>query len=384
MKKYEGEDINNRTSENLTLVTSYYELNNFEKRPKGRNRENYYKWAELIFGLDKNIVFFVGEEQDNLHIWKKRQQYGFLNKTLIIFKKFQDIPFFNLKDEIKEYIEENTPNNITEKETNYFAITTWSKIFFMDEILKKNPFNTDYFGWIDFGIYHVTKNNIPDDLENILVPNTDKIKILERIWTTKNEMKDHKEYAKMLRCKMGGGFWISEKSYMLEFVFLFKKYLFYLLSERLIIQEEGIFGMIYHYNKNLFSTYLGNYYNIFENVKEYRSFDFIMLYNLDYCAENESYEHAFNICLILFEKFLDQMDKEEIFHVYDQFTLISFYIDKEKGKHGLNEWFKLIKNDYEYYNMFQENKDRILDNIIHFDDNEIYEKFKSLIKIIEK
>ena len=91
-----------------------------------------------------------------------------------------------------------------------------------------------------------------------------------------------------------------------------------------------------------------------------------------------------HICLILFEKFLDQMDKEEIFHVYDQFTLISFYIDKEKGKHGLNEWFKLIKNDYEYYNMFQENKDRILDNIIHFDDNEIYEKFKSLIKIIEK
>jgi len=46
----------------LTLITAYYDLTEYEDRPEGKDRNNYMKWAEFLFKLDSNIVFFVSEK----------------------------------------------------------------------------------------------------------------------------------------------------------------------------------------------------------------------------------------------------------------------------------------------------------------------------------
>src|SRR3989304_6729497 len=142
------------TSNNITLVTAYYDLTEFEERPEGKDKKNYLMWAEYLFMLNINIVFFVAKEIAP-YITSKRKYYGLLEKTLVIIKEFNEMPFYNLRNDIEKYIKEHPIKNRTIKDTKNYIPLTWSKVFFVEEVLRLNPFNTDFFGWIDFGIYNV-------------------------------------------------------------------------------------------------------------------------------------------------------------------------------------------------------------------------------------
>jgi len=352
----------------ITFVTAYYDLCKYEKRPPDRTRENYYKWSEFILNLNKKIIFFVGEEQDFEYILDKRKQKNYLDKTIIIIKKFEEIPLVSINKELSEYLKESPPVNKTDKETSYFALMTWSKIFFMEEVIKLNPYKTEYFGWIDFGIHHVTCNNIPNDINNLLIPLTPKIRILERIWTTELEMKDIVDYAKKLRCKMAGGLWIAKEEYMILFIKYFKKYLYKLLSKRLVVQEEGIFGIIYHKHKDIFDTFLGNYYNIFENYKKIEKYDFIMLFNLEYCRDHDSFEHGFNLCNILLNHYNLLSDWAK-YKIMNELSILGFYYNKKLTGDLFFKWIEYIKTDSDpnVKKIIKDNSSNILYNIKFYD-----------------
>src|SRR5438309_9102317 len=89
----------------LTLVTAFYDLNKYEKRPLEKTKNNYLIWAEFLFKLDINLVFFISGE-DYLYIWKKRKAYNLLHKTMIIRREFDELKFYNMRDELAVYKKE--------------------------------------------------------------------------------------------------------------------------------------------------------------------------------------------------------------------------------------------------------------------------------------
>ena len=63
----------------ITLITAYYDLNKYEKRPSDRTKKNYLLWGEFVLKLNVNIIFFVSNDTAN-YIKQKRKQYGLLNE----------------------------------------------------------------------------------------------------------------------------------------------------------------------------------------------------------------------------------------------------------------------------------------------------------------
>ncbi len=115
----------------LTLVTAFYDLNKYEKRPPEKTKENYMRWAEFLLKLDINLVFFVSNDEYS-YIWKKRRDYNLLHKTLIIRREFNELKFYNVRDELAQYKRERPIlNSLPNKDSPNYIILTWNKIFFV-------------------------------------------------------------------------------------------------------------------------------------------------------------------------------------------------------------------------------------------------------------
>lgn len=152
----------NTTARDLTLVTAFYDLSKYEKRNIEKSIDNYFMWAEFLFALDINLVIFIPSEY-NQRVISARKKYNLLGKTLIILKEFENLAHIDNLGQLEQYFNETNvllDNTVVKaRYTTKYAIINWNKLYFLEEIVKLNPFKTNYFGWIDFGIYYSTRNS---------------------------------------------------------------------------------------------------------------------------------------------------------------------------------------------------------------------------------
>jgi Bacterial protein of unknown function (HtrL_YibB) len=355
----------------ITFVTAFYDLSKYESRPVGKNKEDYFKHAELLFKLDKYIIFFVEDVENFDKIMYERNKHNRLNKTIVIIRPLNKLRFMDIYDDINSYLKENTPINKTPKETTLYAIITWNKMYFIEEIIKKNPFETSHFGWIDFGIYHVTKNYMPENIDFCLIPISDKIRILERVAISKKEVDDLRIYGKKIRSDIAAGLWVGGKNILIDFITLFKNYLYYFLSEKLVVQEEGIFALINYRNPTLFDLYYGDYSSLFINYDKIRKYHYMILYNILYCNSNNMSQHALHLCEYVLFNLYNQLPDEQKFTLLDSLFVSSFYANKEKAYNYVLIWIKEMENNRTILTQTNKNKTRILDNMQFLENHEV-------------
>ena len=92
-------------------------------------------------------------------------------------------------------------------------------------MLNLNPFKTDFFGWIDFGIYNVCVDDLhyldryKDDHSAIFIQdiNRRRIKILELRSVLKEEVENIYTYCSLFRWKIAGGLWTGHSYYVKMF-----------------------------------------------------------------------------------------------------------------------------------------------------------------------
>lgn len=356
----------------ITFVTAYVDLNKYEQRENAneRNREKYFEWADFLFKLDKNIIFYVETEKDQFEILENRREYNLLHKTLVVRKDITDIPYYNQRYEIHDMLTNYFPENGSSKETGLYCIFTLSKIYFMEQSIKLNFFNTNYFAWIDFGLSHLLYDRIPKNINEYLTPVTEKIRMMERFWTTKEECSNIKYFGKIIRCKVAGGFWIGSVGYLKQFISLFKKYLHMSLSEEVVLNDEGVSALVYYHHPELFDNYIGEYYSILCNYRNIIKYDPVMLDNLKLCVDTQEYEHGLYIGKILYNMF-NQLDFGEKCEVYDYLIICSYYQDKTESQQYLESFLNFVedKKNFEY---LKQNADRIFENLIFYDNKEKY------------
>lgn len=366
----------------ITLVTAFYDLNKYEKRPSDRNRSNYLEWAEFLFKLKINIVFFV-EEDDKNYIIYKRMTYGNEDRTKVISRNLLELPWNGNNRDIEIYLKEHPIKNGTkDKDSNMYLSLTWNKTYFVDEIIDDNPFNSEYFGWIDFGIYHVVKNKMPlqEINEDFFIPENDKIKVMELRCVTENEIKDINRYTSYFRWKIAGGLWVGHKSYLRKFTRAFKSQLYRLLSMRIAAHEETIFSIIYYFNRELFDPYYGDYWDILANYKKTRFVNRIFD-NIILSKNSGSYNNVETIGLKLLNDCYNELTPLRKFTLFDELTSCTFYIDIERSNMYVEMWLEKLEEDREHLEVLRRNKERIRNNLYFYDNKEkLLEKLDRLLE----
>lgn len=156
---------------NVTIVTAFFDINR-EKNGDGRKLNDYLEWIKTTLQFNCNL--FIVTENKFINFMKDNRPTEYMNKTHIIEDTLQNSSYYKYIDKIKEILNNENykkqiehPNRVECKLPEY-NIIQYSKFGWLQEAIRINPFNSDYFFWMDIGIsrffYNINiKNPYPSD-----------------------------------------------------------------------------------------------------------------------------------------------------------------------------------------------------------------------------
>lgn len=161
-----------------TVVTALYNLHKYHNKSLDPN--TLIERINVVLELPVYLVIFTEKEFVEI-INSKRKNYGFSNITLIVEKKFEDLPKYTYLSQVDANREVYWPSR-DERTSSYSHLLTCSKFDFMLEIIDLNPFHTSKFSWLDslLGINNkmrICENYSKDIFLNVLNNITDKFHI---------------------------------------------------------------------------------------------------------------------------------------------------------------------------------------------------------------
>jgi len=154
---------------NLTIVTGLWNIG----RP-GRDFSHYIEHFKMFLDIPQNLFIYIPAEYEYL-VWEKRTR----ENTYVRITELEDVknlysPFWDKTQQIRtnpDWLNQagwlsGSPQAVLE----YYNPIVQSKMFMLNDASIWNPFDTEYFFWLDAGITntvphtHITENNILDKL----------------------------------------------------------------------------------------------------------------------------------------------------------------------------------------------------------------------------
>ena len=226
----------------------------------------YLKKSLRTLVIDCPLIIYCEEEY--AHIFKEiRKLFNLEHLTSIITIKLEDLFFYKYKTNLLRG---------EDLETNYNKnahIVMMNKFKFLLDSIKKNPFNTTHFGWIDVNLLEKTFNNsinyldidIYDKIMHICKNPRDKftIEVINQ-WTPEMYSNLNSFYSKY-QWIVAGCFFTMENN-------IGKIVLEKLINKAIDISlkgfgsgEESFFSFIIDENTELFNLYVGDYQDTIHN-----------------------------------------------------------------------------------------------------------------------
>jgi len=272
----------------ITLVTGIWDLKRDSAQP-GWNRSfdhytNHFK--NLLTELkDFNLVIFVDPSLEDF-VWQHREKH---NTRVYHHKKDQFkenfFPFFDrvqqIRNDPKWYNQAGWLKDSTQGSLEYYNPMVMSKMFLLHNAKLFNPFNSEYFYWIDGGISNTLSLgyfNNPTVIENIIRLSSELLFICFPYETQSEihgfDIAGMRKYAKSetVNRVARGGFFGGHKDSISEANNLYYSLLTGSLSEGYMGTEESIFTIMTYLDPDKYRFRMiednGLIYKFFEDLKE--------------------------------------------------------------------------------------------------------------------
>ena len=216
-----------------------------------RNIEKYIDYGKKLCNININKVIFIEE-----HIFD----------TYFINEKYPLTTFiFTSKEQL--YLYKYTGNYLTNfnklfsdnpsKDTIEYMYVQCSKTEWVRMAIEINPYNTDQFVWVDFGIYHIMNN---DEELFILIINDLNNKSYENIRIASSSCYNIETIYTHIQWFFLGGIFGGHKDKLIQFADLMKeKCIDIITNGKIIIWEVNIWFLIFLENYELFDRYIADH-----------------------------------------------------------------------------------------------------------------------------
>lgn len=136
----------------VTLVTALYDIRR-DSDGDGRPFNDYLSWFSETLKIKSPMVIFVDDSlKEFVEIHRKNLP------TRIVTQSLQDVPYYYLNDDIQNIISDDSfkkkissPSRI-ECRMSIYNVIIFSKFSWVKRVVGENPFNSEYFMWIDAGL----------------------------------------------------------------------------------------------------------------------------------------------------------------------------------------------------------------------------------------
>jgi len=237
----------------VTIVSSF--INNLHPERKDKSIEIYFQLGTLLMKSNVPKIIFVDET-----MYEKIKDYQNHNTKIILVDKKNYYLYSYLNTEHLQNFYLNSDNPI--KDTVAYMITICLKTEWMREAVDINPFGSDHFVWVDFGIRHVFNCDdtaFINTLETLTHRPHDKIRIAS-IWNL--QQNTNKNVYEEILWYFAGGVFGGSKEKILTFADLMREKCLQIIHEKqTLMWEVNIWYLIYLENKELFDCYYCDHNN---------------------------------------------------------------------------------------------------------------------------
>ena len=247
-----------------TIVTALYDIKRDSCAGFNRNLQQYKEWMKSMLSFNSPMVVYV-DEADKPFVEEYRRTK--MNITKIITSKFEDL-YTNVKlgEKIRQVmlskeflIDQTVPTHPQISQPDY-NILMHEKIQFVKRSIELNPFATDYFMWLDAGVFHMANRQ---DLIGQTFPTSkkylnDKIHFIAVEPPTESDLNLEK-FFKGHNVRIIGTSWLGHKDAILKFEERYSDLLSETLENNLIDQDQSYLTVTALRNPNLCSIHQGNW-----------------------------------------------------------------------------------------------------------------------------
>ena len=228
-----------------TCVSCYFEV-------KNKHNDSYNEWFNNTLSIDCPYVFFTTKNNiDKIKSFRKELP------TYFIECEIEDFYTYKYKDKMTTHA-----IHCPSVELNLI----WNeKIFMIQKAQEINPFNSDWFLWVDAGIC-VYRNESPPES---IFPNIDKINELPKdmfIYSSSTDYEATSVTKKNYYHHISGTGYAIHKSFIPGFIQLYAKYLDDLVDANNIWTDQVILTHIYKDNSHLFYKLCDGYGEIIKHL----------------------------------------------------------------------------------------------------------------------
>ena len=263
-----------------TIITALYDIGRGEMKGDSSYRpfSLYLEWFKNLLQFNAPMVVFVDQSLGSYVKEHRPENY----QTKVVIRKFQELKSHKYYDRIQHAINimiqrEDTKElrhfkHCPEFVTPNYQIIQYSKLDFLLEVSQENPFNTEYFTWLDAGTYQNTpvfdvSLPWPDPYKMKIIG--DKFLISERTLDVndKSPLENKREYLYEHNNQVWGYIQLGKKETIKKIHTRFFKEVEFLLEQDLTTNDQIIYQLIILENPQDFYLWHQTRFN-YKDVKE--------------------------------------------------------------------------------------------------------------------
>ena len=256
-----------------TVITMFFNLKKLkDQSAETRPAEFYVKNGQATMALPYPMIIFCDEETYELTRSLREQALGKTIPTEYIIKNITEYEYYQQNWDIIVANRQRSdgykdPNN---RNTPSYCLLTMFKFMALQLSHQRNPFQSEFFAWIDFGCNHVVRGvaeYAPKMIEN---PNP-KVSICYIHYRGHQELSDMRAYM-----EHGGPCGLACTAFTVDATYVSKLYsaMFAIFNEMLFAgyghSEETAIAYCYDRYPELFTIYNGDYYSVMTNYHKPR------------------------------------------------------------------------------------------------------------------
>jgi len=239
--------------ENTTLITALYNIQR-EENGDGRKWSDYLEWFKETLQIPIPMIIFI-EEDDSLTEFIKKYRIPNV-KTNIIYQPLFRLPYayyYNSFTEIlnsESYKSKIRDLNRVECILPFYNIIQYSKFKWLETIVNENPFQSEYFFWIDAGISRFIPTELYTKIKSLLQLPSNQLVIQHNHLLHSYPINE--DYLWDSQCLMCGTMFGGDKDAIINMARVIDKELDEQVPRRWINNEQILLAYIYKNNPEWF------------------------------------------------------------------------------------------------------------------------------------
>lgn len=154
---------------NFTLVTGLWDLGRGELQDFGRSFDHYLECFSKLLSLDVNLCIWAPKELNEFILTRAKGNVRIVNRELSDFDSwfggFEQVQRIRLNPDW--YGQAGWLSESPQCKLKYYNPIVMSKFFMLNDITYHNPFNTEYFFWIDAGLTNTVNIDLISEVKKL-------------------------------------------------------------------------------------------------------------------------------------------------------------------------------------------------------------------------